>query len=219
MGTWRRPSAGPWWRSPTQTARFLASVEDDRLGPLWRFLVVSGVRRGEALGLRWSDVDFDAGTATITTTRVQTKGGVAKGRRRRRPALGPSRSTTTRSRCCAPGARAQTAEYLRLGIRPDHDLCFTAENGRGLWPNRVTARFGELCDELGLPRIGVHGLRHSAATFMIGAGVSPKLVAQRLGHANPSITLGTYSHVLPGHDQAAVDAYAAALADDTVTNP
>jgi integrase len=87
-----------------------------------------------------------------------------------------------------------------------------AENGRGLWPNRVTVRFGDLCDELGLPRIGVHGLRHSAATFMIGAGVSPKLEAQRLEHSNPSITLGVYSHVLPGHDQVAVDAYAAALA-------
>ncbi|MGZ4688416.1 MAG: tyrosine-type recombinase/integrase [Acidimicrobiia bacterium] len=65
-----------------------------------------------------------------------------------------------------------------------------------------------------MPRIGVHGLRHSAATYLIGAGVSPKLVAQRLGHASPSITLGTYSHVLPGHDRAAADAYAAALAAD-----
>ena len=65
------------------------------------------------------------------------------------------------------------------------------------------AVFGELCDELELPRIGVHGLRHSVATFMVGAGVSPKLVAQRLGHSSPAITLGVYSHVMPGHDQAA----------------
>ena len=56
--------------SPAQTARFLAHVEDDRLGALWRFLVVSGVRRGEALGLRWSDVDFTAGTVTVTSSRV-----------------------------------------------------------------------------------------------------------------------------------------------------
>jgi integrase len=67
---------------------------------------------------------------------------------------------------------------------------------------RVTTIFGELCDELGLPRIGIHGLRHSAATWLIGAGVNPKVVAQRLGHANVATTIGTYSHVLPGHDQA-----------------
>jgi integrase len=202
-----------------QTTRFLGHVEHDRLGPLWRFLVVTGVRRGEALGLRWRDVDLAAKKVTITRTRTIVVGGVADG---------PTKS--------AAGARTivldeqtvsmlrgwhrdQRSEYLRLGVRPDHDLVFTSEKGEGLWPNRVTIRFGAVCDELGLPRIGVHGLRHSAATFMIGAGVSPKLVAQRFGHANPSITLGFYSHVMPGHDQAAADAYASALAfcDQSVT--
>jgi integrase len=151
---------------------------------------------------------------TITRTRTIAVGGVADG---------PTKS--------AAGARTivldkqtvsilrgwhrdQRSEYLRLGVRPDHDLVFTSEKGEGLWPNRVTIRFGAVCDELGLPLIGVHGLRHSAATFMIGAGLSPKV-----GHANPSITLGFYSHVMPGHDQAAADAYASALAscDQSVT--
>ncbi len=206
----RRPPRA--W-NPAQTARFLAHVEDDRLGALWRFLVVTGVRRGEALGVRWSDVDLDAGTVTITSSRVQTKGGVVEGPTKT-SAGARTISLDEDTRAVLRAWRTeQTAEFMRLGIRPDHGLCFTAESGRGLWPNRVTARFGDLCDELGLPRIGVHGLRHSAATYMIGAGVSPKLVAQRLGHANPSITLGTYSHVLPGHDRAAADAYASALGD------
>ena len=71
----------------------------------------------------------------------------------------------------------------------------------------------------------MHGLRHSVATFMVGAGVSPKLVAQRLGHSSPAITLGVYSHVMPGHDQAAAvvaDVYAAPLASrdqSVITEP
>jgi integrase len=205
----RRPPRA--W-SPAQTFRFLAHVAHDRLAPLWRFLIVTGVRRGEALGLHWSEVDLDAGTATITSTRTIVVGGVAEGPTKTAAGARTIALDETTVAALRSWRSAQKAEYVRLGVRPDHDLVFTAENCRGLWPNRVTARFGELCDELDLPRIGVHGLRHSAATYLIGAGVSPKLVAQRLGHSNPSITLGTYSHVLPGHDQAAVDAYASALA-------
>jgi integrase len=62
-----------------------------------------------------------------------------------------------------------------------------------------------------LPAIGVHGLRHTAATWMVASGISPKLVQQRLGHAHVSVTLGLYSHVLPGQGQAAVTAMADAF--------
>ena len=82
----------------------------------------------------------------------------------------------------------------------------------------VTARFKAIGTELGFAPIGVHGLRHSSATWMIGSGVSPKLVQQRLGHANVAITLGLYSHVMPGHDREAAEALAAALARNSVTN-
>jgi integrase len=101
---------------------------------------------------------------------------------------------------------------------------FTGRDGKGIWPQRITARFRELSDGLGLPRIGVHGLRHSAATWMISHGLDAKVVAQRLGHAHVSITLGLYTHLLPAHDRAAVDAFATALStsrarrrDQTVT--
>ncbi len=215
----RRPPRA--W-SPDQTARFLAHADGDRLAPLWRFLVATGARRGEALGLRWRSVDFAASTVTITETRVIVVGGIAEGSTKTAAGARTIALDDTSLGVLRTWRTDQRTEYLRLGIRRDHDLVFTAENGRGLWPNRVTAMFGQLCDELKLPRIGVHGLRHSAATFMVSAGVSPKLVAQRLGHANPSITLGTYSHVLPGHDRVAADAYAAAIASagaNSVTNP
>jgi integrase len=105
----------------------------------------------------------------------------------------------------------QAEEHLRLGVRPEVGYVFTSESGTPLWPQRVTSNFLALCERLGLPKIGPHGLRHAMATAMIASGHSPKLVSQRLGHADPAITLRLYSHVLPGHDQAAVDAFAAIL--------
>jgi len=88
---------------------------------------------------------------------------------------------------------------------------FTHPTGEPLWPQTVTATFTRLGGELGLPSIGVLGLRHSAATWMIASGVSPKVVTHRLGHAQVSITLQLYAHVLPAHDQQAADQFAAAL--------
>ena len=93
----------------------------------------------------------------------------------------------------------------------DTGLVFTNPDGGGPWPQRVTARFREAAVGLGLPAIGPHGLRHTAATLMLAAGVNPKVVQQRLGHAHVSVTLGTYAHVLPGHDRAAAYVLGAAI--------
>ena len=95
---------------------------------------------------------------------------------------------------------------------PADDLVFAHPDGSGLWPQTITRRFKEIAIELGLPTIGVHGLRHTSATWMISQGISPNVVAKRLGHAHVSITLGLYTHVLPNHDRDAVDAFGSALA-------
>src|SRR5207245_1827305 len=136
----------------------LVHVLNDRLAPLWRFLVATGARRGEALGLRWRSVDFDAATVTIIDTRVIVVGGIAEGSTKTAAGARTIALDDTTLAVLRTWRTEQRAEYLRLGIRPEHDLVFTAENGRGLWPNRVTATFGQLCDELDLPHIGVHGL-------------------------------------------------------------
>jgi integrase len=65
--------------------------------------------------------------------------------------------------------------------------------------------FKRISFDIGLPTVGVRGLRHRSATLMLRSGLSPKVVSQRLGHRTVGITLDTYSHVLPAHDQAAVD--------------
>jgi integrase len=121
--------------------------------------------------------------------------------------------------------RTQAAELLALGLRPGADgYVFSGEEGVPYWPQRVTARFRELAKELGLPRIGVHGLRHTSVTWAIASGQNPKQVAARHGHASASFTITRYSHVMPGHDRAAAEAFAQALRDalcchDVVTEP
>lgn len=206
----RRPALKAW--TGEQLGAFLAATADDRLSPVWRLLAATGCRRGEVLGLRWSEVDLEGGTATIIRQRTIAGGRVVEG--------APKTAAGARTVALDPGTvrslRAwrsqQAAERLLMGAGwAATGLVFTNPDGGGLWPQRVTARFRELAQGLGLPLIGVHGLRHSAASFMIASGVNPKVVQARLGHAHVSVTLGLYTHVLPGHDRAAADALGAAL--------
>jgi integrase len=169
------------------------TTELDSLRALWRFYAVTGCRRGEGLGLRWRDLDLDRGIATIVNQRAIAGGSVVEGA----PKTAAGARTVSLDDDTVDLLRAhrveQRAEFMKLGIRPDHDLVFTGPTGADVWPQRATARFRELCDELGLPRIGVHGLRHTVATWMISHGMDAKLVAQHLGHAHVSVTLGLYT--------------------------
>lgn len=206
-----RPVPRAW--SAAQLAQFLDHVRGDRLAAMWRFTALTGCRRGEVCGLRWGDLDLDAGTATITNQRTMAAGHVVEGPVKtasgaRTVALDPATVAALRK-----WRQIQRQEFVRLGVRPSTAYVFTSEAGTPVWPQRVTSRFRALCDEAGLPQIGPHGLRHSAATWLLSSGANPKLVAQRLGHASPAITVAVYSHVMPGHDEAAAAAFAAALSD------
>jgi integrase len=203
-----RPTPRVW--TVEQAGAFLAGTANDRFAPLWRFFATTGCRRGEALGLRWVDVDLDESTVTITRQRTIAGGSVVEGAPKtgagaRSIAIDPATTTSLRS-----WRAAQAAERLQMGWGwADTGLVFTHPDGTGLWPQMITRRFGELSGQLGLPAIGVHGLRHSVATYLIARGVNPRVVQQRLGHAQVAVTLGLYTHVLPGHDREA----AASMAD------
>jgi len=198
--------------SAEQLGCFLDEVASDRHAALWRFLALTGCRRGEALGLRWTDVDLKAGTATLTNQRTIAGGSIVEGA----PKTTSGARTLAIDAATVESLRAlravQSSERLLLGASwPKDDLVFAHPDGNGLWPQTVTSRFKEIAARLELPLIGVHGLRHTAATWMISQGVSPKVVAERLGHSNVSITLGLYTHVMPAHDRGAAEAFAGAL--------
>jgi integrase len=185
-----------------ELAQFLNGVAEDRLSGAWWLLATTGMRRGEVLGLRWQDVDLDAGRLTISrtlvTTEVQRKGepgfawGTPKtGKGRRQVALDPSTVAALRSH-----RTRQRQERLAAGAAYDEgDLVCCLEDGRPLHPKTLSYYFARHVKRLDLPRIRLHDLRHTHATLALQAGVHPRVVQERLGHANVSITLDTYSHV------------------------
>jgi len=185
-----------------ELAGFLTGVADDRLAGAWWLLATTGMRRGEVLGLRWQDVDLDAGrlsiSRTLITTDVQRVGepgmawGTPKtGKGRRQVALDPSTVAALRTH-----RKRQLQERLAVGAAyEDGDLVCCLEDGRRLHPKTFSYYFGRHVRRLGLPRIRLHDLRHTHATLALRAGVHPRVVQERLGHANVSITLDTYSHV------------------------
>ncbi len=199
-----RPSGKPemkTWKAG-ELATFLGGIEDDRLAGAWWLLATTGMRRGEVLGLRWADIDLDAGRLTIIrtliTTDVQRTGepgmawGTPKtGKGRRQIALDP----TTVSALRAHRSRQLQERLAAGGAYQDGDLVCCLEDGRPLHPKTFSYYFGRHVRRLGLPKIRLHDLRHTHATLALRAGVHPRVVQERLGHANVSITLDTYSHV------------------------
>jgi len=199
-----RPSTRPEmpvWQA-AELGAFLTGVADDRLSGAWWLLATTGMRRGEVLGLHWADVDLDAGrlqiSRTLITTDVQRRGepGMAWGtpktaKGRRRVALDDATVAALR----VHRAR-QLEERLALGMGyADEDLVVCLVDGRPLHPKTLSYYFVREAKRLGLPRIRLHDLRHTHATLALRAGVHPRVVQERLGHANVSITLDTYSHV------------------------
>lgn len=160
--------------------------------------VTSGMRRGEFLGLRWSDVDLMKGTAVVRRSVEQTNAGIQfkspKGRKGRPIVLPPITLEALREhrQLQTDGKKAFAAAYQ------DDDLICAREDG-SLWrPDTFTADFARLAKKAGLKDLRLHDLRHSHATQLRVNGVHPKVVSERLGHSTVGITLDIYSHVLPG---------------------
>ena len=197
------------WTAPELRA-FLAAVEGDRLYALWLLAASTGMRRGEVLGVSWPDVDF--GRARVAVRRslvtvghevVVSEPKTAKGRRS--VALDPATVAGLKA-----WRKHQVAERLAWGPTwTDSDLVFTREDGRPLHPREVTRAFTRHVLAADLPVIRLHDLRHTHATLALAAGVHPKVVQERLGHANIAITLDTYSHAVPALEEQAARTVAA----------
>lgn len=183
-----------------QARAFLAGSADDELAPLWLLLLATGMRRGEAVALRWRDVDLERGVVSITRTvthgaqqRWEIREPKSEAGRRAVP-IPPSVVDVLRVHKAGQDARR---ELLGDGW-PAESFVFERGDGTLLDPNRVTIRFNRMVQLLGLPPIRLHDLRHTSATLMLAGGVHPKVAQERLGHANVSMTLNTYSHVTEG---------------------
>jgi integrase len=207
-----RPPEQTVW-SPQETATFFRFVEaeGDRNAPLYRLIAMSGLRRGEALGIKWSDLDGSRlavrRQVTVSIGREPRIADVKTARGRRNIDLDDETVARLRAH-----RREQTEERLALGLGGRTEFMFTDERGELLDPRNITGHFARAVRASGLPRIKLHSLRHGHASHLLAAGASVKLVADRLGHASASITLDTYSHVI-GSQGADAAAAVAALVD------
>lgn len=211
----RVPKAEPDTWTSDQLRKYLAHVEGDRLEALWRLLALTGMRRGEALGLRWKDLDVKRGTVDIAqqvtdyagqVTITEPKTAVA----RRQVILDGNTVTALRAH-----RKRQLEERVAWGDGyEDHDLIFCRENGTPLRPATITRNLAAIAAEIGMPKLTPHGLRHTWATLALKRGIHPKIVADRLGHSSVTVTLDRYSHVTAGLDMDAAE-QVAALIDGT----
>lgn len=159
----------------------------------------AGLRRGEVLGLRWRDVDLDAGTLAVTQSLETT----SQGLQFKAPKTAKSRRLVPLPAFATAALREhrthQAEARLRLGAAYNAtDLVCSRADGGPWSPDSFSPRFAAFLARTDLPRIRFHDLRHSHATLLLKHGVHPKIVSERLGHSTVGLTLDTYSHVLPG---------------------
>lgn len=194
----------PW--TVEELAQWLRVAQDDRFAGLWVLAATTGMRRSELLGVRRESLDLDAATLTIDETLVSVGG---------RPEESDGKSEA--------GVRAVSLDQFTVAALRQHlamldeeqaafgsayepgGWLFAWEDGRRLHPDSVTDRFNRLVDKAGVRRIRLHDVRHTYSTLSLNAGVEPKILSDRVGHSNPSVTFQIYAHRSTGQDRAAAD--------------
>jgi integrase len=178
----------------------LEAAEGDRFECLYVLSLMCGLRMGESLGLKWSDIDFDAGTLRVhrQVQRVREGGGLVfsepKNASRRTIDLPQRALEALRSH-----RKRQIEEQLRAGTKwQDNDLVFASYKGTPMDAQNIVNRyFKPMLRRAALPDIRWHDLRHTCATLLLSRGTHPKYVQQLLGHASVQLTLDRYSHWMP----------------------
>jgi integrase len=188
--------------SAEETRKLLEAANGDRLEALYVLAVTTGMRRGELLGLKWSDVDLENATVSIRRTLTRTDNGkrVALGDPKTKKSRRTIRLTPQAVEALRSHLERQLGEIEEAGdLYEDQGLVFTTATGTAINPSNLRQRsLAPLLKKAGLPHIRFHDLRHTCATLLFGKGVHPKFVQELLGHATIAITLDTYSHVMPG---------------------
>jgi integrase len=177
-----------------QLIHLFDSTQGDPLHALWTLLGTAGLRRGEALGLEWADVDLDGGRVSVRQT-LQRRRGVGF-------VLVPPKTPRSRRSVLLTGLAVMALREHRCRqiakFGNDSRFVFTNRIGGPLDGSRATIGLAKALLKAGLPRVRVHDLRHTTASVLLELGVHPKIVQDLLGHSTIAVTMDTYSHVAPG---------------------
>ena len=189
-----------------EAAELLAAAADDRLWAYWLVVLALGLRRGEGLGLRWSGVDFEAGTVRLEKSVQRVRGEKDPETGKRKGKLVEKSLKTEASKATMPLPKsvvealkvhkeAQDAEREAAKIWADPGLVFTTTVGSALEPRNVNRAWDEVCARSGIGRrIRIHDLRHAAGSYLFAAGADIKVIQKALRHTRHSTTADVYVH-------------------------
>lgn len=192
-------TAAPW--TTDELAAWLRVALQDRYAGLWVLAATTGMRRSELAGIRRRWLDLQEGTLVVADTRVVVDGRASDSDGK----TAASRRTLSLDDFTVKHLQAHLAmidaEREAFGTgSPEHDFLAVRPDGVHIHPDTLTRRFNRLVDRAGVPRIRLHDVRHTYATLAMDAGVDPKMLSDRMGHANTSITLQIYTHRSVGKD-------------------
>lgn len=192
-----------------QTRRLLEAAEGDRLHAYYVVAVAAGLRPGEMLALRWSDLDLEVGTMRINRALSDGEFAATKTSRSRRKI---ELCNTARSALRAHRKRQLEEKLKKAGLWRDHGLVFPSTVGTPLSHRNVVRSFKSLLKRADLPiSTRLYDLRHTCATLLLSSNVHPKYAQELLGHGSIAQTLDTYSHVLEDMNGGIGDAMDAAV--------
>jgi integrase len=191
-----QPRVEVW--SANELGQFLAATQDDRLHLMYLVLGLRGLRRGEAVGLRWCDIDLDRGVLRIERSAVRVQGVTVMGAPKSASGCRAVAIDRTTARLMhLHGCQQRLESFMAHGRVVVADLVFTTPQGAPIDPTYVSRHFDRLIKMHGLPRIRLHDLRHTSASIGLASGETLFEVSRRLGHSSITVTADIYSHISP----------------------
>lgn len=201
--------------SVEEVQKLVSTTRGHRFEAIFTVALTTGMRRGELFGLRWSDINIERGILYVRRTTNRYKGvGVVENDPKTKTSLRQIMLSEPALEALKKHKERQEQEKQMLGDKwQDRNLVFCGRYGGFLIPDTLRKNLNKVLQDAGLPHIRFHDLRHSAATIMLTMGVHPKIVQEMLGHSTITITMDTYSHLVPSMQKEAINKINAVFRD------